>query len=329
MADWFETRFREPLGAAQPDPAFVARMRALVVEEWQADAGTTPVVGTDTDHPEGDLIMLETENRPTGHEPTPSRRSLGRWLLVGAAAAVVAVVGTLLVAADDDEDPTDTGPSATTPAPAPAAPQDVLDLGVDAALEPGRYSIDPDGNATTPLQVTYEVAAEGWSSWVGAVKFTGYGHTAVSITTVPNLVADGCRDHTPDAPPVGSSVDDLATALSRLAPFEVTEPPTDVTMFGYEGKHLQLTVPLDLRIDSAADNYHDFADCVDGEVHSWISTNNDGSFYGYEKPGHQEDFWILDVEGTRLVLIQGASPGTPAEDIAERDAIFDSISIEP
>ena len=42
MADWFETRFREPVDAGQPDPAFVARMRALVVEEWQADAGTTP-----------------------------------------------------------------------------------------------------------------------------------------------------------------------------------------------------------------------------------------------------------------------------------------------
>src|SRR5687767_9851461 len=99
MADWFETRFREPLDAAQLDPAFVARMRALVVEEWQADVGTIPSGDTDSDYREGDIIMLETEDRPTGDGPTPSRRAPGRWLLVAAAAAVVTVVGTLLVAA--------------------------------------------------------------------------------------------------------------------------------------------------------------------------------------------------------------------------------------
>ena len=119
MADWFETRFREPVDRGALDPAFVARMRALVVEEWQADAGTTPSDDTDADDREGDIILLETEDRPTGHEPvSPRRRSPGRWLLVAAAVAVVAVVGTLLVAAggDDDEDQVDTATSTPTTA---------------------------------------------------------------------------------------------------------------------------------------------------------------------------------------------------------------------
>ena len=195
-------------------------------------------------------------------------------------------------------------------------------------LEPGSYFIDPDGDDTTPLRVTYEVP-DGWSSWFGAIKEDDFGHTALSIITVPNVVTDGCRDHTPLDPPVGPTVDDLATALSRLAPFEVTAPPTDVTLLGYQGKHLALTVPVDLRVDSGAENFHDFADCLDGELHSWISTNNEGSFSGYEAPGHTEEFWILDVQGTRLVLVKDASPNTPAQDIAERDAIFDTIRIEP
>lgn len=320
MSDWFETRFREPVDAGQLDPAFVARMRALVVEAWKADAGTTPPDLIDRDHPEGAIIMLQTEDRTTGHdEPvTPRRRPPGRWLLVAAATAVVAVVGTaLVVAGGDDEEPVDT---ATPPTAAPA--QDVMDVpGASEGfpeLEPGRYFVDPDDDDATPLRVTYQVAADGWSAWFGAVKFAAPVATMLSITTVTNLVSDGCLEQTPLEPPVGPTVDDLATALTQLAPFEVIAPPTDVTLFGYEGKHLELAMP-----DSG------LAGCVDGELHSWISPLNGGSFSGYDGPGQTEEFWILDVEGTRLVLVKFDSPTAPAEDVAERDAIFDSIRIEP
>jgi hypothetical protein len=296
-------------------------MRALVVEEWQADAGAIPVMGTDTDDREGDIIMLQTEDRPAGDEPATVRRRPPRsWLLVAAAAAVAALVGTLLVVNGGDEDPVDTGPSATTPAPAPAGAQNIQDFETFAPVEPGLYFLDPDGD-TTPLRVTYEIAAEGWSPWFGAVKFlsgNADGFTGLSIATVSNVVTDGCSDHTPLAPPVGPTVDDLATALTRLAPFEVTAPPTDVTLFGYEGKHLELTVP-----DSG------IADCLDGELHSWIAPVNDnGPFSGYDGPGQSEEFWILDVEGTRLVLVKFDSPLSAAGEIAERDAIFDSVRIE-
>jgi hypothetical protein len=339
MADWFESRFRETVDTGPPDPAFVARMRALVVNEWQADAGKvpssvaplSPPSFTNADDREGDIIMLDTEDRSTGPEST-TRRPSGRWIMVAAAVAVVAVVGTLIVAAGgDDENPVDTATSPTTaaaPAPAPAAPQDVMQVD-GTRLELGSYVIDPSGDDTTPVRVTYDVAADGWDPWPGAVKHSSAGHALLTITTVPNLVTDGCLDHTPAVPPVGASVDDLVTALSRLAPFAVTASPTDVTAFGYAGKHLELTLPADLPEDTSAENFHDFTGCADGEVHSWISTNNDGSFYGYETPGYTEEFWILDVEGTRLVLVQGTTPGTPAEDITERDAIFDSIQIEP
>ena len=82
MADWFETRFREPVDTGDLDPAFVARMRALVVEEWQADAETTPPEFTDTDRGEGDVIMLETEAHPRNPEPRPpavARPAAGSW----------------------------------------------------------------------------------------------------------------------------------------------------------------------------------------------------------------------------------------------------------
>lgn len=272
--------------------------------------------------------MLETEDRPIGHKPpTSRRRSPGGWLLAAAAVAVVGVVGALLVAAAGDDDEINV-PATAPPTTAPA--QDIMGLPEGLAeIEPGRYFIDPDGDPTTPLRVTYEVAAEGWEPWIGAVKFRDGGHAGFSITTVTNVVTDGCTDHDPLVPPVGPTVDDLATALTQLPPFRVTAAPTDVTLFGYPGKHLTLTVPADLRVADDGDD-RTFPDCSDGELHSWIAPLLDGSFWGYlGLPSMTEEFWILDVGGTRLVLVKLTSPSTPAQDITQRDAMFDSIRIEP
>jgi len=328
MADWFESRFKEPVDAGPVDPAFAARVRAMVVEEWQADAGSTPSVRIDPDDHEGDLIMLETEDRPTGDDQAAHhRRSPGRWLLVAAVAAVIAVVGTLIVAGAGDDDH-DQVPATTIPPTPPA--QDITVMREQVELVPGPYYIDPDGDGTTPLRVTFEVAHEGWMPFVGAYtdRSTGDGHAAVHITTVQNLVADGCVDHAVLDPAVGPTVDDLATAMTELEPFEVTAAPTDVTLFGYSGKHLAWKVPTSLHTDATAERYQTFSDCVAGQLQSWLSPYT-APFYGYEAPGHTEEFWILDVQGTRLVLIKDTSPGMSAQDLAERDAVFDSIHIEP
>lgn len=231
-------------------------------------------------------------------------------------------------------DPTDT-PEATptltlTPSSAPWI-QDVLKRREIAPIDPGTYFIDPDGDPSTPLRVVFDVPAEGWSSWIGATKFSDVGHVGLSITTVSNLVTDGCSDHSWADPPVGPSVDDLAVALANLAPFRITSPASDVTVNGYSGKHLGWTVP-DLRVDGAGDNQR-FAGCVDGGLKSWVAfidTADPGdASYGYTGPGYVEEFWILDIEGTRLMIAAETSLGSPSEDVAERDAILDSIRIEP
>jgi hypothetical protein len=62
----------------------------------------------------------------------------------------------------------------------------------------------------------------------------------------------------------------------------------------------------------------------------FIDTAEEGdAFYGYTGPGYREDFWILDVDGTRLVVASERSPGSPRKDVAELSAILDSIRIEP
>jgi hypothetical protein len=206
-----------------------------------------------------------------------------------------------------------------------------MELPPFAPLEPGTYFIDPDLDPSTPLRVVYEVPVEGWSQWIGAVKFADVGHVGVSITTVSNLVREGCRDHSWADPPVGPSVDDLAAALGDLAPFWVTSPPKDVTIYGYHGKHLGLTVP-DLKVEGEGDNRY-FAGCEEGTLKSWVAavdTEPGDAFYGYNaEPGRTEEFWILDVDGTRLMIEANWSPASPRKDVAAMRHVLDSIQIEP
>ena len=213
----------------------------------------------------------------------------------------------------------------TTDEPTSAAtPRDIMGIPNWESLETGTYLIDPDDDPSTPLRVVYTIAADGWQQWFGASKSTHDDHVLVSIVTVTNIVRHGCRGHSRVDPPVGPTVDDLATALADLAPFRVTSPPTDVKIYGYRGKHLEMTVP-NLHVDGEGK----YGDCVDGELHSWIAPLNGGAYRGYTGSGYTEEFWILDVEGSRLVVSTQRTSGMSDEDIAESRAILDSIRIEP
>lgn len=245
------------------------------------------------------------------------------------------LVGTLilaLTACGSGALPAPTTPPTTSGDPGPAAGiQNIWDLPLFAPLERGTYFIDPDLDPSTPLRVVYEVPVDGWSMWIGAVKFGDDDrHVAVSITTVVNLVRDGCRDHSREDPPVGPTVDDLATALADLAPFRVTSPPKDVTAYGFNGRYLELTVP-NLPVEGSGDD-RSFTGCSGGDLKSWVApfdTEPGDAYYGYTGSGYSEEFWILDVEGTRLMIAAERSPGSPPEDLAELRAILETIRIEP
>jgi hypothetical protein len=60
-----------------------------------------------------------------------------------------------------------------------------------------------------------------------------------------------------------------------------------------------------------------------------FDTAPDDAFYGYTGPGYTEEFWILDVEGIRLMMAAERSADSPEQDLEELTAILDSIRIEP
>jgi hypothetical protein len=213
---------------------------------------------------------------------------------------------------------------AATPNPCPTPDDSIPDVQGPSGrteLELGTYWVDPDVDACTPLRVLFTIPADGWQAWTGTYKPEEGAEedrrVGVSIVSVTNLVVDGCTDHNLAAPPVGPTVDDLATALADLDPFLVTSPPSDVTIYGYSGKYLELALP-----EMA------FAECVGGEVISWDAPVLSYPFHGY-LPRLIEEFWILDVQGSRLVIVANRVPDSAPEDIAELRAILDSIQIEP
>jgi hypothetical protein len=225
-------------------------------------------------------------------------------------------------------------PQPSTAAPAPStSPSETACQGIGnlEALSVGAACwIDIATDDDTPIRVRYTIPAPGWFAFIGTAKDAGEGQDAervgVLIADIKNLTIDACDQQTPATPPVGPTVEDLAAALTELPPFEVSSPPADVTAYGYSGTHLQTRIPLDQPFD---EEFRTFSGCTLGDLASWMSPPLNPAFYGYVAPGDTEDFWILDVEGTRVVIATLATANASDELIAEQEAVLDSIVIEP
>ncbi|HVQ21797.1 MAG TPA: hypothetical protein VMT36_00870, partial [Candidatus Saccharimonadia bacterium] len=104
----------------------------------------------------------------------------------------------------------------------------------------------------------------------------------------------------------GPSVDDLADHIVSLKGLDVVAP-LPVTLGGYHGKYLEFTVTPDI-------------DCAPGDYYPWQGRVLQGL-------GEIDRVWILDVDGTRLVVdAQAQLDKTPA-DLAELQSMVDSIRI--
>jgi hypothetical protein len=258
---------------------------------------------------------------------TPQRRS--RWpawrfnpvntyakLAIGVAAvAVVAVAGFNLL-------PRSTGPGGpgpsptntlTTPSPSPSpspTPEPTASL-VAREIRPCCTEDDPRFDSMTfaimappswgPLE-DLGVTAH-WDGPDGDEAFVG-------LYPGGNLFSDPClTDEEAGADvPVGPTVDDLVTALVNHPSLDVTDP-VDITIAGYSGKYLDLTIPDDI---SECARYQP----MDHHIYA-------------QGPGQRWHIWILDVDGVRVLAEGNDYPGTPPETLAEEQAIIESLVITP
>jgi hypothetical protein len=220
------------------------------------------------------------------------------------AAGLLAACGS----ADDDTQPAATGPSPTSVAASSASD----------APETGTYvlpTLDPDFDAS--YRITMDLLDGYGPVEGGPVVFGTDNGQGISAWTVGNVYAEPCRwVGTLLDPPIDSSVDGLVAGLESQKSRHASAA-TDVTLDGFTGKFMEVAVPA--RID--------LADCHDGQFRIWVDPTFEGA--RWLEPGQRDLLWIVDVEGTRLVIDAALGPETTPQDRADRIQMVESIRIEP
>jgi hypothetical protein len=284
-----------------------------------------------------DTVLDQLPTTPQRRASWPVRRlremNIPTRIAVGAAAVLVlAIVGSLAFSRFGGVTVTAPGPSplptrTLTPSPtlAPSA-SSVSNLNFTGRYARGTtYSLD-DRCCIAPAGMTFTIPAAGWyapfEAWRIGKDVPG-GSDVFDLYVTPmfvdNVYTGGCHwTGTALVPPVGPTVDDLATALAAQAgPGAVA--PTSVTVGGHPGKKVGLMLPSGLDV-SRCDS--DGSNAIFGR---FVSDGGFGAQPYTHGVGQVNTFYIIDVDGTRQVIDAMYLPGTSAADRAELDQIVASI----
>jgi hypothetical protein len=258
-----------------------------------------------------------------------------------AAAAVVAVLfgaSRLL--------PGGSGPGAVQPTPAPsptASPSAAGTAGDSAApsvavispgpicddqnkygpMEPGAYSAAQSANV--PVPYTVEVPA-GWALSSGCMVGKhlapdgGPSKDEVLFGTwnVTHVFADACGWSEAGVIPAGSTPAELTDALRSQLGHQASET-TSVEVDGFAALQTKLTMAHGV----------DPSTCTDGNFRLWPNAGPDFSNgFCCNQMDSIVDVRIADVNGQRVLVLTGYQPDTSAQDLAELQAIVDSINFE-
>lgn len=297
-----------------PDPALVEELRQRLhaelerspLDDTAAARGRLTIArpqANDERAPMADMLMSEVDE--------PDRERKNRWRSPGFAAAAVVVlgIGAIAVALSNTNADDDGGVSqAPTVAPTTTAAPRIV-----TGQVPG-----------TELTVTYALP-DGWQD-AGTGFMTRSDSSVVNFWNVGNVYVDGCEWTLLD-PQLGPTVDDLANVWAELPGFTATTPVA-ITVDGYAGKRVDYIVPdYEIVVDPATGEEE--ADCFFGKFGLWTETPGIGTSPNFwaQVPGQQNRQWILDVDGTRLVINEWSEPGTTPEELADMDQFLASIQI--
>jgi hypothetical protein len=126
----------------------------------------------------------------------------------------------------------------------------------------------------------------------------------------------------PGSVDVGPTVDDLVNALRANTAYTTTAP-VPVTIGGYAGKQLVLQLPSDVDFAATCDK-----ETGDPDGHYLPFSGLNAGLYA-QGQGNRWTVSIVDVGGTRLIVVVLDYVGTSAADQAAARAIIDSLVITP
>lgn len=251
------------------------------------------------------------QRRATIHRGASIQRRR-RAKVFAAAAAVVAIIGAFALSpalrGGTVDPPVVAAPSSPVVAsPSPSAVE-------TATFGPGRgtgvfWGSDPEISATFTMPA-------GWATEGGYVYRRDADVTfGLVFVDVANIFTDGCRWKTVDPEP-GPTVDDLVSAFAQVPGIKGTA--RNITVDGFRGTLLEYTVP----------DYNE-DDCTEGRfgIVREDGFASPGPNLWAQVPRQQNQIRILDVNGTRLVIITTYLPKTSAADRRDLDAILESVVI--
>jgi hypothetical protein len=148
----------------------------------------------------------------------------------------------------------------------------------------------------------------GWTkNVVDSVVWTESSEARVSFGEQNGLNVDPCQPELGLVEQVGPSVDDLAAALAALPGIESTT--SDATIDGMAATRVDITAP-----DA-------FSECVANGGEALLDTVSP------LEPG-VHSFWILDVDGTRVVIRAVERANASTSDAGELAEVVQSVEID-
>ncbi len=261
-----------------------------------------------------DSVLDQLPATPQRRSWWPPRRiadmnTFAKLAIAAAAVVVVAVGGINFLPARGGAG----GGPAVSPSPSPSP-----SLSPGLPLGPRVLTVAGD---SFDVSMTVTIAAADWDGSAGGgilVKSDSAdppdGAGLIVFTGQLEVYGDPCNWATtrPD-PMTAPTVDAVIAALAAQAGRNATEP-VDITVDGYTGKSIELSVPTDAN----------FADCDSGQFRSW----GPGANRYHQGPGQIDQVWVVDVDGTLVTIDAAWYEGTPADVRAELDAILDSFRFE-
>ena len=279
---------------------------ARIVRSWLEEEGRTTLP---------DWIRDGVMDRLPTTPQRRSRRSAWRFtdmngyakLLVAAAAVIaVAFVGINLL-------PTKTGPAAQ-PSPTPSLTPAPTATAEPISNLPNRGPV-PAGTYRVPSTKVHITVPSGWNI-EDARDMRKNRDLPTEIALLfwrPDIGVwpDACTSEAPSN--TGPTANDLLAALRAQGSTDVSEPVA-VTFGEIEAQ--QLVVSPSAGIEPSA--------CHDTLLHVWSSPTSNGNDFGVDTP-EGLPIYVSETEAGRVVFTHFASPTATAEDLAELDAMMESM----
>jgi len=289
-----------------------------------------------------DVVRAEIEHKRQRVFVGPWRLPvMNKFVTYGlAAAAVVAVllVGSQLFGSPTGGLGTQPTPTATPeltqePTPSPSA---------EAGLPQGSFLITGDDGAVDggPVAVTVDVASSGWS-YLSAFDAIGKDDDGLNspesvgavfaawswpVGTGFNVYGDPCHWSTtiPETP--ATTLEELASDLAAQASRDASAP-VDITVAGHAGKAVTLNVPMSYDLPNAP-REEEFADCDQSTFGTFGVEPDTELVWSAQGPGQVDELYILDVDGSIVILAAVYGPATPAGLVEEMRAFVLSATFE-